>query len=89
MTLMTTSDRRRHARQMLPGCAGQVVTARYRGTLLGDRLGVPAGVLDSVAGRPGGRASRIYRGSVAAPGTGPRCPAGGGGGQKQPPCAVT
>jgi len=55
---MTTGDRRRRARQMLPGRAGQVVTVRYRGIFLGDRLEVPAGA-PRLCGRAAG-----HRGSV-------------------------
>jgi len=53
MTPMTAGDRRRRARQMLPGRAGQLVTVRYLGIFLGDRLEVSAGVLGSSARPPG------------------------------------
>ena len=71
---------------MLPGCAGQLVTVRYLGIFLGDRLEVPAGVLGFVAGPPGIAGPWCVRRCaghrLAVPGPGER------GGQRQPPCAV-
>jgi hypothetical protein len=87
MTVMTTGCRRRCARQMLPGCAGQFAMVWCRGIFLGDRLEVPAGVLGCVAGQPGiadpSCVRRCAGHRLVVPGLGER------GGQKQPPCAVT
>ena len=83
MTPMTTSDRRRRARHMLPGSAVQLVTVRYLGIFLSDPLEVSAGG-HRLCGRAAGHRGPSCVGRwLAVPGLDER------GGQKQPPCAVT